>query len=240
MSKDWEDEAENWVRWARTPGHDVYELYSSVFFEELLPMASDQVLEIGCGEGRVVRDLGKRGHRVVGLDPSPTLVSYARLADERSSYVVAQGEALPFSDNAFEIVVAYNSLQNVNDLSRVVSEAARVLAPTGRFCACIAHPMTDVPNRFESEDPSAPFVITSYYGPRRVDETLERAGIQMTFHGWAYSIEEYMRAFEKAGLVIDLLREPQMSESQVKRRSDARWRRLPLFLFLRALKHSAL
>ena len=153
MSKDWEDEAENWVRWARTPGHDVYELYSSVFFEELLPMASDQVLEIGCGEGRVVRDLGKRGHRVVGLDPSPTLVSYARLADERSSYVVAQGEALPFSDNAFEIVVAYNSLQNVNDLSRVVSEAARVLAPTGRFCACIAHPMTDVPNRFESEDP---------------------------------------------------------------------------------------
>jgi SAM-dependent methyltransferase len=241
MSTDWEDEAENWVRWARTPGHDVYELYSPAFFEELIPEATASVLEIGCGEGRVVRDLAERGHRVVGLDPSPTLVSYAQLADERSSYVVAQGEALPFSDNSFEIVVAYNSLQNVNDLSRVVAEAARVLTPTGRFCACIAHPMTDVPNRFESEDPSAPFVITSYYGPRRVDETVERAGIQITFHGWAYSLDEYMRAFEEAGLVIDRMREPRLGEAPVEGSSALdRWRRLPLFLFVRALKRSAL
>jgi SAM-dependent methyltransferase len=240
MSTDWEDEAENWVRWARTPGHDVYELYSPAFFEELVPEATASVLEIGCGEGRVVRDLAERGHTVVGVDPSPTLVSYARLADDRSNYVVAQGEALPFSDNEFEIVIAYNSLQNVNDLSQVVAEAARVLAPTGRFCVCIAHPMTDMPNRFESEDPSAPFIITSYYGPRRVDDTVEQAGIQMTFHGWAYSLEEYMRAFEEAGLVIDLMREPRLGEAPVERRSLDRWRRLPLFLFVRGLKRSAL
>ncbi|MDQ3981682.1 MAG: class I SAM-dependent methyltransferase, partial [Actinomycetota bacterium] len=112
--------------------------------------------EIGCGEGRVVRDLVERGHRVVGLDPSPTLLSYARRADEGSSYVVARGEALPFSDDAFDVIVAYNSLQNVDDLPRVVAEAARVLTPGGRFCVCIAHPMTDVPNRFESDDPQHP------------------------------------------------------------------------------------
>jgi SAM-dependent methyltransferase len=241
VSSDWEDQAENWVRWARTPGHDVYELYSPAFFEEVVPIASGQVLEIGCGEGRVVRDLTKRGHRVVGLDPSPTLVSHAQLADDRSSYVVAEGEALPFSDGAFDIVVAYNSLQNVTDLTRVVAEATRVLTPTGRFCACIAHPMTDFPNRFESKNSSAPFIITSYFGPRRVDDTVERAGVRMTFHGWAYSLEEYMRAFEQGGLVIDCMREPRLHEAQAERRLGlARWRRLPMFLFVRALKRSTL
>ncbi len=154
--RDWEDEAENWVRWARTPRHDVYDLYSPTFFEEVVPPVSARTIEIGCGEGRVVRDLVERGHRVVGLDPSPTLLSYARRADEGSSYVVARGEALPFSDDVFDVVVAYNSLQNVDDLPRVVAEAARVLTPGGRFCVCIAHPMTDVPNRFESDDPQHP------------------------------------------------------------------------------------
>jgi hypothetical protein len=48
VSKDWEDEAENWVRWARTPGHDVYELYSSVFFEELLLLPESQKSSVDC------------------------------------------------------------------------------------------------------------------------------------------------------------------------------------------------
>jgi ubiquinone/menaquinone biosynthesis C-methylase UbiE len=236
MRVGWEDEAENWVRWARTPGHDVYKLYSPAFFEDLVPKTTGPILEIGCGEGRVVRDLIERGYSVVGLDPSPTLISYARGADVRSSYVIAQGEALPFSDNSFEIVVAYNSLQNVNDLSQVVAEAARVLAPTGRLCVCVVHPMVDFPNRFESKDPSAPFVVTSYYGPRWVDDTVERAGIQMTFTGWAYSLEEYMRAFEDSGLVIELMREPRLANAPPERPSLERWRRLPMFLFVRALK----
>ena len=239
MSTEWEAEAENWVLWARTPGHDVYGLYAPNFFEELVPEPAASVLEIGCGEGRVVRDLVAQGHRVVGLDPSPTLASHARLADDRSSYVIGLGETLPFSDGAFGIVIAYNSLQNVKDLPRVVGEAARVLAPNGRFCACISHPMTDFPNRFESRDPSSPFVITSYYGPRRVEDSVERAGIQMNFHGWAYSLEEYMRAFEQAGFVIDLMREPRLSEAPVERPSLARWRRLPMFLFIRASKRTS-
>ncbi|MDQ3981683.1 MAG: hypothetical protein M3271_03265 [Actinomycetota bacterium] len=79
--------------------------------------------------------------------------------------------------------------------------------------------------------------MTSYYGPRRVDETVEQAGIRMTFHGWAYSLEEYVRAFEDAGLVVDLMREPRPREAGAERRPALdRWRRLPLFLFVRASK----
>ncbi|HET7483195.1 MAG TPA: methyltransferase domain-containing protein [Actinomycetota bacterium] len=181
-----------------------------------------------------------RDYRVVGIDPSPTLVGYARREDERADYLIAPGEALPFRDGSFELVVAYNSLQNVDDLSRVVAEAARVLVPEGRLCICVVHPMTDVPNHFESTDPSSSFVVTSYFGPRPVDETVERDGIQMTFRGCAYSLEDYMRALEGAGFAVDLYREPRPEELLSDDRPErAQWHRLPLFLFLRAVKRSA-
>src|SRR5438132_7763571 len=78
----WEREAENWVRWARQPGHDAYWSYRDSFFEEVVPAAGRHTLEIGCGEGRVSRDLAARGHRVSGVDLSPILARHARDADE--------------------------------------------------------------------------------------------------------------------------------------------------------------
>lgn len=237
MSETWGDEAENWIRWARTPGHDVYSVYSPSFFDEIVPSPSGLVLEIGCGEGRVARDLKSLGHEVVGLDPSPVLVRHAQEMDVEGCYVIAPGEQLPFADGIFDLVIAYNSLQNVKDLPRTVAEVERVLKAYGRFCICIAHPMSDA-GRFESAESDAHFVIKgSYYGPRRVDEKMERDGLEITFHGLAYSLEEYARALEDSGFVIELLREPRPNQDdEAQRPSLAQWRRLPLFLFMRAVK----
>ncbi|MDQ3879436.1 MAG: class I SAM-dependent methyltransferase, partial [Actinomycetota bacterium] len=140
----------------------------------------------------------------------------------------------------FATVIAYNSLQNVDDLEGTIAEIARVLVDGGQLCACIAHPMTDA-GRFASRDASAPFVIKdSYYGPRRLDERVERDGIEMTFHGWMYSFEEYTRPLEEAGFVIDVLREPRPSVD-AGGGSDglAQWQRLPLFMMFRATKSRA-
>lgn len=235
MSRTWEDEAENWVRWVRTPGHDIFRIYSSAFYEEILPAPTGSTLEVGCGEGRVIRDLKERGYTVTGVDPSPTLVRHARSSDPDGTYIVAPGESLPFADAAFDLVVAYNSLQNVDDLSGTIAEIGRVLVFGGSLCACIAHPMTDA-GRFQGTDPSASFVINdSYYGPRRLDETVERNGLEMTFHGWMYSLEEYTRALEDSGFVLEIIREPRPTVDDVTRQPRlAQWRRLPLFMFFRA------
>ena len=109
--KPWEEEARNWVKWARTPDHDVFWFYSPSFFEEIVPSAHGLTLEIGCGEGRVARQLASRAHNVVALDSSSTLVQFAREADAQSAYVFADATALPFADATFQPVVAYNSLQ---------------------------------------------------------------------------------------------------------------------------------
>jgi SAM-dependent methyltransferase len=236
----WEDEAENWVAWARRPGGDVFGYYAPAFLDEIVGVASRLVLEVGCGEGRVVRALASRGHRVVGLDGSPTLVRHAHDADAGSAYVAGDGTRLPFADATFEVVVAYNSLQTmvaVTDMARAVREAARVLKPSGLLCFCVAHPMTDV-GRLSLSDGGDIVIAGSYFENELVDDTVTNDRVTMTFHGWTHSIEDYARAVEGAGMVIERLREPRPAGEGAEGRRFERWRRVPLFLFVRARKVS--
>jgi SAM-dependent methyltransferase len=237
MSHAWEEEAENWIRWARTPGHDAYWYYAPQFFHDVVPPPSGLTLEVGCGEGRVSRDLRDRGHDVIAIDAAPTLVQHAVGADPASRYLIADAEALPFPPSVFDLVVAYNSLMDVDDMPRVVAEAARVLRSRGRFCICVTHPVNDA-GRFESKDADARFTIEgSYYGRRRFDEKFEHDGLEMTFHGWMYPLEAYTLALEEARFVIEVMREPQPDPHAVTHHpSLAAWRRIPMFLFLLAQK----
>jgi SAM-dependent methyltransferase len=234
----WEWQADRWLRWARTPGHDAYWHYREAFFAGIVPEPGRGTLEVGCGEGRVARDLAHRGHRVVAVDASPTLVGHAVDADPGGRYLVADAAALPFRDGGFDAVIAYNSLMDVDDMPAAVAEAARVLRPGRPLCICVTHPMTDA-GRFAGDEPDAPFTIQGgYLGRHRFGEdAFERDGLEITFTGWRYALEEYAAALEAAGLLIERLREPAAPPAAVAHRpSYQRWQRLPVFLHLRAVK----
>ena len=233
MSREhWERESSNWAEWARRPDFDAYWKYSQAFFE-LLPSPGWRTLEVGCGEGRVSRDLVKRGHRVTGLDTSQTLIHLAKDADQQSSYLRADAAALPLASESFDLVVFYNSLMDVDDMELSVREAARVLHRGGAMCACVTHPIADA-GRYESEDSDARFIIEgTYLGDRRwFAAHIEREATPMNFAGWAYPLEGYFGALERAGFVIQAVREPTSSEAG----DDKRWSRIPLFLMWRAVK----
>jgi SAM-dependent methyltransferase len=82
----WERQAEDWVRWAREPGHDSYWRFHRNCFLELLPPAGRLTVDVGCGEGRLARDLRALGHTVIAVDRSPTMVRHAREADPGPTY----------------------------------------------------------------------------------------------------------------------------------------------------------
>ncbi|HYT11968.1 MAG TPA: class I SAM-dependent methyltransferase [Candidatus Nitrosopolaris sp.] len=236
-SKHWEEHANDWAAWARRPDFDSYWLYARHFFE-LLPSAGARTLEVGCGEGRVSRDLAARGHRVTAVDTSPTLIQLACDAGGSIAYARCDAAALPFQDQTFDLIVFYNSLMDFDDMEASIAEAGRVLRSGGFLCASITHPLQDA-GKFDSPSGDARFIIEgSYLGERRAfDAQVERDGYAMHFKGWAYPLETYMRAQEKAGLMIQAIREPRLDSTPPSLDPGGeRWRRIPLFLMWRAVK----
>jgi SAM-dependent methyltransferase len=128
-------------------------------------------------------------------------------------------------------------LHDFDDMPQAVAEIARVLDGTGRLCLGIPHPINSA-GYFESRDPDAQFVISgSYMAARRTADVAERDGVRLTFHSEHRPLEAYTRALERAGLLIEALREVTPPDQEVERDpKERRWQRVPIFLQMRAVK----
>lgn len=232
----WNRQAENWTRWAREPGHDSYWRFGRMAFFELLPPFGQLTLDVGCGEGRVARDLVALGHHVVALDASRAMARQAVDASAQLPVLVADAAALPVLNRMCDLVIAYMSLQDVDDMSSAVREIGRVLKPGGHFCMAIVHPINSA-GGFESLDPDAPFLIKgSYLESHPYVDTIERGGLTMTFSSVHRPLEAYFHALEGAGLMIESLREVPVLVPSSDDPRHQRWRRLPMFLHIRAVR----
>ncbi len=228
----WEAEALNWVAWARAPGHDSYWQFHRDRFLSLVPPPPAAVLDVGCGEGRLPRDLKALGYRVSGVDGSPTLIGHATEADPEGDYRVADAAQLPFDDASFAVVTAFMSLHDVDDLGGAANEIDRVLTPGGHACVAVVHPINSG-GSFEEHRPDAPFVIRdSYLETRRYADDVERDGLRMTFSSYHRPLQDYVGALTAGGLLVEQIREiPDDTDPP-----GDRWQRIPLFLHIRAVK----
>lgn len=236
LSDAWEKEALRWAAWAREPGHDSYWKFHRDQFFELVPEPGELTVDVGCGEGRLDRDLKRMGHKVIGVDASETLVRLAKEADPEGDYRLANAAELPLENDCADLIVSFMCLQDVDDVEAAIKEIARVLKRGRYACIAIVHPLNSA-GKFCSEDEESEFVIGGdYLKEFRYSDTLERNGFEMTFHSQHRSLEIYSKAFEKSGLVIQAVREHPVPEHAVNNHSLKRWQRLPLFLHMRVLR----
>lgn len=232
----WERQAQNAIAWFRTPGHDSYWRFHRDQFLALLPPPGRRTLDIGCGEGRLSRDLKALGHAVVGLDGSPSLVAAAQEADPEMEAVVGDAAHLPWPDGYVDLAVAFMSLQDMDDAAAAITEAARVLEPGGRFCLAVVHPLMSA-GQFEGDDSDSPFVIRgTYLGRFRYADEVERDGLQITFESEHRPIGWYFDALEAAGFLVERVRETDFPDTAMRASHHPRYQRLPLFLHIRALR----
>ncbi|MGD2044594.1 MAG: class I SAM-dependent methyltransferase [Gemmatimonadota bacterium] len=90
-----------------------------------------RLLDIGCGEGFLLRDAEQVGLDPFGVEIAPNAVALARARTPSAGLARAAGEALPFRDAAFDVVMCLGSLEHFLDPAVGISEVARVLRPDG-------------------------------------------------------------------------------------------------------------
>ena len=223
----WARVAGEWIAWARSPNHDAFWAYRKSLIT-FIGAGDGEALDVGCGEGRVSRELKALGYQVTASDAVAEMIRAAVKAKSAHHYAVADAAALPFHNNEFDLVVAYNMLMDVEDVRGTLKEIRRVMRPNGELVVSLVHPFRDQ-GEFASVEPDAPFVLRgSYFGRKRFEGSEQRNGLRMHFAGWSQPLEAYAAALEEAGLAITSLREP------LPEHGNKQDYRVPLFLWLKA------
>jgi len=178
---------EYWIsRWSQIPvdapaeGLDSYPLlYANMVVRDL----DGEVLELGCGAGRLLRYYHAKGTRIVGVDNVAPVIAKLQACDPQLRVVHADARTLPFETGRFTTVLCfgvYHSLED--DVAAAISETFRVLRPGGRLCA-----------EFRSD--SLHNRMIDYYKGRGKHAT--------EFHKWNYRRQEARDMLGQAGFLIE-------------------------------------
>jgi len=99
------------------------------------PLEGLEILDIGCGAGLLSEPLSRLGARITGLDPAPTSIEIARAHAEATGATPAyrQGtvEELATEGARFDVVMAMEVVEHVNDVPAFVATAASLVRPGG-------------------------------------------------------------------------------------------------------------
>ena len=89
------------------------------------------ILEIGCGDGRVTAMLARNNCRITAVDPDEQSIVEAEKKLPGVDLRVGGGESLPFDDKSFDTVVFTLSLHHHQHMDKALNEASRVLRDNG-------------------------------------------------------------------------------------------------------------
>lgn len=168
----WQERADSWVRWARSPDlDDDFWQFHLPRFLSLLPPPGQLTVDVGCGEGRLGRRLAAAGHRVIGCDAAFPLVKAATEAHQAGTAVVADAARLPIRDQAADLVTAFMCLHDFDDMAAAVTEAGRILEPDGHLAIALLHPV------FTAR------LTGAYADEQPYTLTVDRAGQTMIYQG---------------------------------------------------------
>lgn len=117
-------------------GHRLLDLPVLLKWEKISRGAN--VLEVGCGSGKISRHLAAALHpkTYTGIDISPQMITQAESGthgDTRLIFQVASVLKLPFENDSFDVVLEMDLLHHLRDWKKAIREIHRVLKEGGKL-----------------------------------------------------------------------------------------------------------
>ena len=132
-----------------------------------------RILDLGSGMGGTSVALGLAGAAPLAFEYNRAYCDIIRLRagryDMSLPVVNGAGERLPFADASFDLVIAWDVVEHVQDPARLLAELARVLRPGGRV-------LLTVINRFAFRDPHYHLPLLNWLPRRLAEAIIERRG----------------------------------------------------------------
>ncbi len=218
-------------------GHKFHQEYAIPEVMKLMNLKKGEaVLDIGCGQGALSYYVDRAGGKYTGIDSSPNLINSAkkRHAKEGFFYIDDAASLKQVSTPEFDYIVFLLSIQDMDPLDKIISQAAKKLKPKGKIIIFMMHPAFRIPRQSGwGEDKKRKLVY------RRVDRymsedtiplntNVHKGGRSITSYYYHRPLYRYFEEFSKNGLRVDKLHE--ISENKRD------YGEFPTFLALTAVK----
>lgn len=228
----WERHAEWWQREFTDGADDEY-------VEQLIPLIVKHlpddgcVVDIGCGEGQVAREIVKQGLSAVGVDSSVAQLAAAMERGQRNTveedrwgsdfplrYIRGSATSLPLANGSMASAVMCLVVEHIPDLQLALNEAARVVAPGGSLIVLMNHPLVQAPQsgwvNDQIMDPPEQYWRIGPYLSEQVTLELVDLDVALEFHHRPLS--SYINSAFDAGFALEWLDEPAPALSYLSHR----------------------
>ena len=102
--------------------------------ELIAPQPGERLLDVACGQGRLVQLAAQQGINATGVDFSYAGMLAAAQQTPTAHWLLADGETLPIADGSIDCLLNIGSLEHYEHPLQGVRELARLLKPNGRAC----------------------------------------------------------------------------------------------------------
>jgi len=108
-----------------------------IYLNYLKAKKKKMLLDVGTGDGNLLKAGEERGLKVFGIDISKNAIKISKSLINKSIVAVGSGEELPFTDKSFDYITCLGSLEHFLSINKGLKEMLRVAKGNAKFCIVV-------------------------------------------------------------------------------------------------------